>query len=114
MRIRDKLNQLEQSKRRNDEHEQQWKEDRNKLSRAEMEVLIRFDADERIAHIYASYPAYIRKLDRLVEAHPETYRCVKADAYSKSYEAPADRIRFGSPATEAQKAAGRALHQKHD
>ena len=79
------------------------------LTRAEREVTIRFDAEERIAHIYTSDPVYIRRLDKLCEEDPETYKCVKIDplGYFKQYEAPSDKIRFGKSPSEALREAAR-------
>ena len=115
MNTRQKLEAMKQTEERNRQHEQEWRkkqmeqEPKYRLSLAEREVHIRFDAEERIAHIYASDPVYIRRLDALCEEHPETYKCVKVDqlGYFKQYEAPSDRIRFGKPASEAKKQASR-------
>ena len=54
-------------------------------------------------------PATIRKLDLLVKAYPDAYRCVREDAayLAKRYTAPAALIRFGKPASAAKMAAGR-------
>lgn len=84
------------------------------LTRAEREVTIRFDAEERIAHIYTSDPVYIRRLDNLTEEDPDTYKCVKVDplGYFKQYEAPADRIAFRKAPTEARREAGKRLNAK--
>jgi hypothetical protein len=35
------------------------------LTRAEHGVIIRFDAEEQIAHIYSAWPRWITKLDKL-------------------------------------------------
>ncbi len=80
-----------------------------KLTKAEQETIIRWDAEERIAHIDTAYAPMIVKLDKLVEAYPETYKCVYVDYLykAKKYEVPASFIRFGKPASEAQKAASR-------
>ena len=81
-----------------------------RLSRAEMETVIRYDAEERIAHIDTAMPAIVRKLDKLAEAYPDVYRCVGVDDRygAKRYEVDARFIRFGKPASEARKAVGRA------
>ena len=80
-----------------------------KLIKAEQETIIRWDAEERIAHIDSAYAPMIAKLDKLVEAYPNTYKCVFVDEryYAKKYEVPASFIRFRKPASEAQKAASR-------
>lgn len=70
---------------------------RYSLKSCEREVQIRFDMEERVAHIYTSEPMYMRKLDKLVETLPEIYKCVKVDelGYFKKYECPMKFIRFG-------------------
>jgi hypothetical protein len=82
-----------------------------KLTQAEREVIIRWDMEEKIAYIDTANPVTIRKLDALVAEFPETYQCVSEDAIydAKKYTVPASFIRFGKPASEAQKAAGRRL-----
>lgn len=114
----DKLRLLQESKRRNQEHERQYREERKTmeetpnryaLTRAERETVIRFDAEERTAHIYTADPVYIRRLDKLCEEDPETYKCVEVDplGYFKKYEAPADRIAFRKSPSDAQREAAR-------
>lgn len=80
------------------------------ISRAEQETVIRWDAEENIAHIDTANPATIRKLDKLVEAYPDIYRCVRADReyLAKRYTCSASFIRVGKPASEAVRAASRA------
>ena len=80
-----------------------------KLIKAEQETIIRWDAEERIAHIDTAHAPMIAKLDKLVAAYPETYKCVFVDSLykAKKYKVPASYIRFGKPASEAQKAAAR-------
>lgn len=70
---------------------------RYSLKACEREVTIRFDMEERVAHIYTSEPVYMRKLDKLVETLPEIYKCVKVDelGYFKKYECPMKFIKFG-------------------
>lgn len=70
---------------------------RYSLKACEREVTIRFDMEERIAHIYTSEPVYMRRLDKLVETLPEIYKCVKVDelGYYKKYECPMKFIKFG-------------------
>lgn len=77
------------------------------LTLAERETTIRWDAEEKVAHIYTSDPIYMRKLDKLCEEHPEEYLEIWHDAYSKKYIGPAKLIRFGKPASEARREANR-------
>ena len=73
------------------------------ITNAERETTIRFDAEERVAHIYTNMPPYIRRLDKLCERYPEEYRLVSRDDSSAKYTCPARRIRFGKPGKKAQK-----------
>lgn len=118
MNIHDKLRLLQESEARNQEHERQYRKEnesmeqtpnRYTLTRAERETVIRFDAEERIAHIYTADPVYIRRLDKLCEEDPETYKCVEVDTlgYFKKYVAPADRIAFRKSSSDAQREAAR-------
>lgn len=79
-----------------------------KLSRAEMETHIRWDATESHAHICTNDPATIRKLDKLVAEYPDVYVGFKGD-YNKRYLVPLKFIRFAKPASEARREAGRRL-----
>ena len=77
---------------------------RYSLKSCEREVQIRFDMEEKVAHIYTSEPMYMRKLDKLVEALPEIYKCVKVDelGYFKKYECPMKFIKFGGKPREGR------------
>lgn len=79
------------------------------LTRAEQETVIRWDAETRTASIDTADPVTIRKLDKLAAEHPDTYRCARVDDiyHSKRYEVPARYIRFGKPASDAQREANR-------
>lgn len=81
------------------------------LTRAERETIILWDAESRHATIDTADPVTIRKLDRLVAAHPEIYRLVSEDMLynAKRYEVPAQYIRFGKLASEAQREAAKRL-----
>lgn len=80
-----------------------------KLTNAEVETTIRWDKEERIAHIFTSDPTYIRKLDKLCEEAPSEYQCVweDPDYGSKKYTCPAKRVHFGKPASDEKIKANR-------
>lgn len=61
------------------------------MKREEQETTICWDAAARTADIFSADPAIIRKLDKLAEQYPDTYRCTKIDtAYgNKFYTVPA-------------------------
>lgn len=81
------------------------------LTLPERETTVRWDAEERIAHIYTADPVYIRRLDKLVEQFPDVYKLVIRDQYGAKYTVPNKYVRFGKPASEAQKAAARLAGQ---
>lgn len=77
------------------------------LTRAEQEVIILWDAETRMATIDSADPVTCRKLDKLAAEYPDTYRIVSVDALygAKRYEVPSSYIRFGKPASDAQREA---------
>lgn len=80
-----------------------------KLCKEEMETVVSWCAAGSTANIDCADPAVIRKLDRLVEQFPDTYRCTRVDStcLAKMYTVPARFIRFGKPASAARKEAAR-------
>lgn len=85
-----------------------------KFIKQERETSIVWDEEEKIAHIYASSPISIRRLDKLVKDHPEIYKCVwiDKDGSSKKYEVSKNYIRFRKPQSEAQKEAAKASGER--
>ena len=77
------------------------------LTKAEQETTVNWCAESRTASIDSADPVVIRKLDKLVEAYPDVYKCVKVDTFyqAKWYEVDSRYIRFGKPPSEAQRAA---------
>lgn len=77
------------------------------IPKAEQETVIRLDAIEHIANIYTCDPVYIRKFDKLAEQYPSEYKCVWTDDkyFAKKYCVDSRFIRFGKPASEAQRKA---------
>ena len=71
-----------------------------KLSKNEIETHIRWDAEEKVAHIFTCDPIYIRKLDKLCQSCSE-YKVVRResnpDSDSVFYEVPAKLISFRTP-----------------
>lgn len=57
----------------------------------------------------------MKKLDRLCEQHPDTYKCIWADEHimadgipmGKRYSVPKKLVRFGKPTSEARREAAR-------
>ena len=83
-------------------------------SRYEQETSIVWDEEEKIARIYTASPVTMRKLNRLCESFPDTYRRVwsQDDGLASKYEVNRRYIRFGKPASEARKANARINAQK--
>lgn len=78
------------------------------LTREEQETIISWDASSKTAYIFTCNPSTRRKLDKLSAEFPDAYKTVKRDEYGGAwYEAPISLIRFGKPASEAQKAMGK-------
>ena len=77
----------------------------------EQETSIMWDEEEKIARIYTASPAMIRKFDNLSANYPDAYKCVweQDDGLAKKYEVSKRFIRFGKPASEAKKEAGRKI-----
>lgn len=78
------------------------------LTRAERETVIVCDAESRTATIDSADPVTLRKLDALAAQHPDVYRLVSEDELygAKRYEVPSRFVRFGKPASDAQRKAG--------
>lgn len=77
-----------------------------KLTRYEQETIINANAEDKTAVVYTADPVYMRKLDALVAKHPETYKVIKENDISKTYEFPKKLLQFRQPIvlTEEQKA----------
>lgn len=79
------------------------------LTKSEQETTIRWDAAEHVAHIDTAYPPMMAKLDKLVDAYPDTYKCVRVDDLypAKSYTVPAAFIGFRKPIDASTREAAR-------
>lgn len=77
------------------------------LTNAERETIIRWDDEEKIAHIWTNSPVTMRKLGALIEKFPETYRAEPSQEDEMRLSVQKKFVRFGKPASEAQKAAGK-------
>ena len=80
-----------------------------KLCKEEQETTVNWCAADDTANIDCADPAVIRRLDRLVEQYPDVYKVVRVDqtCYAKMYSVPARFIRFGKPASAAQRESAR-------
>lgn len=87
---------------------------------SERETHITWSAEDKTAHIFTADPIYIRKLDKMVQQHPDQYKLIKEEDWLGNrccfYHVPAKYISFRGPITrtltEDQKAAARERLQK--
>lgn len=77
------------------------------ITRLEQETIVNFNAAEDTASVYTADPVYMRKLDKLCEREPVSYKLVKQDKDGKWYEMPKRLVRFATTRimTEEQKEA---------
>lgn len=74
------------------------------LTNIERETIINFNAAEDTAEVYTADPVYIRKLDKLCEQFPDTYKFMEEPSAkrckeSKTYSMPKRLVKFRSPIT---------------
>lgn len=83
----------------------------NNYTRSERETTIIFNEEEKAAYVWTCSPVMMRKLDSRAQEFPESYQCVHVDddGYAKRYKITKRLIRFGKPASEAQKERGRRV-----
>ncbi len=67
------------------------------LTRYEQEVVINLNADEDMATVYSTNPAWIRKMDALVKEFPDIFHVKRQTEISKTYEMPKKFVRIGKP-----------------
>ncbi len=79
------------------------------LTREEMETTVNWCAADGTATIDTADPAVLRKLDKLAEAYPDVYKVIRVDPHynAKMFSVPVKFIRFGKPASKAQREASR-------
>jgi hypothetical protein len=66
------------------------------ITRLEQETIVNFNAAEDTASVYTADPVYMRKLDKLCEREPASYKLVKQDKDGKWYEMPKRLVRFAT------------------
>lgn len=86
----------------------------SKLLRCEQETIINFNAGKKMATVYTADPAVIRNLDSLVIEHPNTFKCIKVNDISKTYEMPKSSVTYRKPrrlSVEQREAAKRRMNR---
>jgi hypothetical protein len=75
-----------------------------KLTQEEKETTINWCAADDSVTVDTADPVVLRKLDKLAEAYPDTYRVMRIDPNfaAKTYSFPAKYIRFGKPTSKAK------------
>jgi hypothetical protein len=73
------------------------------LTKEETETTIDYNDAEKEAILYTCNKALTRKMDRLMEKYPETYRLIRQDECSKTYIFPKRYVRIGSPVILSEK-----------
>lgn len=78
-----------------------------KLTKAEQEVIIRWNAEDNTAHVDSAIPSVTAKLDKLVAEYPDVFKCVYVDKMynAKKYEFDSRYNKFAKPVSEAQRLA---------
>ena len=69
----------------------------SKLLRYEQETIINFNAGEKMATVYTADPVVIRNLDSLIIEYPDTFKCIKVNDISKTYEMPKSSVTYRKP-----------------
>lgn len=85
-----------------------------RLSRFEQETTINFNAGDKTATVYTRDRAVMRKLDALVTAFPDVYRCIDETDIEKTYEMPKSHVNYRKPRkiTEAKREQAREQMRK--
>lgn len=68
-----------------------------RLTRYEQETTINFNAGEKMATVYTVDPTVIRNLDSLLIGYPDTFKCIKENDISKTYEMPESAVTYRKP-----------------
>ena len=80
-----------------------------KITRYEQETIINFNAEDKTATLYTRDPTVMRRVDSLVNDHPNTFKCIGETDIDKTYEFPKSAITYRKPrrlSDEQRKAAG--------
>lgn len=92
--------------------------ERPKLTREEQEVIITMSAVDNLAEVYVADPVYMRRLDKLVEKDPNSYKVKSRNVYSATYTMPKKLLKFWvqrepRELTEEQRIAARERLKKY-
>lgn len=73
-----------------------------KLTKSERETVIRWDMNEKTAHVYTAIPSVINIIDELCKMYPDVYKCIDNDTTygAKQYTFDSRYIGFKKPLSE--------------
>ena len=68
-----------------------------KLTKYEMETIVNYNAGEQTATVYTRDKSVMRKLDRLVEDYPDSYKLLRQTDIDKTYSMPKSYVTYRKP-----------------
>ncbi len=77
------------------------------MMNSEIETTIRWDREEKIAHVWTNDSTVMTKLDKKVAEYPDTYKVERVTKDGIFYCCPMDRINFMNPVSAARREANR-------
>ena len=67
------------------------------LTKYEMETVVNYNAGEQTATVYTRDKSVMRRLDRLVEDYPDSYRLLRQTDIDKTYSMPKSFVTYRKP-----------------
>ncbi len=67
------------------------------LTKYEMETVVNYNAGEQTATVYTRDKSVMRKLDRLVEDYPDSYKLLRQTDIDKTYSMPKSYVTYRKP-----------------
>ena len=67
------------------------------LTKYEMETVVNYNAGEQTATVYTRDKSVMRRLDRLVEDYPDSYKLLNQTDIDKTYSMPKSYITYRKP-----------------
>ena len=67
------------------------------LTKYEMETVVNYNAGEQTATVYTRDKSVMRKLDRLVEDYPDSYKLLRQTDIDKTYSTPKSYVTYRKP-----------------
>ena len=67
------------------------------LTKYEMETVVNYNAGEQTATVYTRDKSVMRRLDRLVEDYPDSYKLLNQTDIDKTYSMPKSHVTYRKP-----------------